>query len=146
MSQPCVFRCSICHNPIGKPYISLDRRTERTGTKTVHTLLSQEMFRYDSQDCRLSQEPPIVAQLQLKTTYPANDPITPCNRCGAPVERALPHISYAYMEVDLDVERMVATVIDDTELAVLCRDCEEPDEPAAEATTESTDQKERTTA
>jgi hypothetical protein len=69
MSQLYVFKCSICHCPIGKPYISLDRRTERHSTKTVHILLSQEMFRYESQDCRASQEPHIVAELQLKTTY-----------------------------------------------------------------------------
>ena len=146
MTKPYVFRCSICHCPIGKPYISLDRRTERHSTKTVHVLLSQEMFRYESQDCRASQEPHIVAELQLKTTYPGNAAITPCSRCGAPVDRTLPHISYTYMEADLDVQRMVATVIDANELAVLCRDCEEPDEPAAEAVAELEDQHERTRA
>src|ERR1035437_3328128 len=136
MSKPYVFRCSICHNPIGKPYFCLVRHTERHSAKTVQVLLAQEMFRYDNQDCRSSQEPHIVAQLQLKTTYPGNASITPCSRCGAPVDRSLPHISYAYMEEDLDVDRMVATVIEETELAVLCRDCEEPDEPAAEAVAE----------
>ena len=143
MTKPCVFRCSICHNAIGKPYISLVRRIERHTAKTVQTLLAQEMFRYDSQDCRALQEPHIVVQLQLKTTYPSSGSIVPCSRCGSPVDRALPCISYAYVEEDLDVERLVATVIDETELAILCRDCEEPDEPAAEAVAEHEDQQER---
>jgi hypothetical protein len=110
----------------------------------VHTLLAQEMFRYDSQDCRASQEPHIVAQLQLKTTYPSSGAVVPCSRCGASVDRALPYVSYAYMEEDLDVDRLVATVIDETELAVLCRDCEEPDEPTAQAVAAHEDQQERT--
>lgn len=112
----------------------------------MQTLLAQEMFRYDSQDCRASQEPHIVSQLQLKTTYPSSGAIVPCSRCGSPVDRALPCISYAYMEEDLDVARLIATVIDETELAILCRDCEEPDEPAAQAVTEFQNQQERTTA
>lgn len=65
---------------------------------------------------------------------------------SSPVDRALPCISYAYMEEDLDVARLIATVIDETELAILCRDCEEPDEPAAVAVTEFQNQQERTTA
>ncbi len=153
MSDECVFRCRICHEVIGKPYISLDRSTQRYGRRfwkgksqtAVTILASQEMFRYDSQDCWLLHRPQVVAELQLKTTYPSGATLVPCSRCGAQVDRTLPHISYSVVEMDLaeTPKGLVGTVLDDKELAVLCRDCEEPDEPSAEAAAEIQHRQER---
>lgn len=152
MSQPSTLRCRVCKNVIGQPYISLDRQTQKYGTwlwqrqpqGTVTVLECQEMFRYDSQDCRALHEPHIVADLKLKTTHPDSGPVTPCSRCAAPVERTLPHVSYIYLEGTLTGENM--TVTDSTELAVLCRDCEEPDEPATQTAAAVIDQPERSRA
>jgi hypothetical protein len=33
VSQPLILRCPVCHDVIGQPYISLDRQTQRYGTR-----------------------------------------------------------------------------------------------------------------
>jgi len=152
VNHPLTLRCCVCKNVIDQPYISLDRRTQKYGTRlwqgqpqsTVTVLECQEMFRYDSQDCRALHEPHIVAELKLKTTHPDGGSVTPCSRCAAPVERTLPHVSYIYLEGILTGETM--TVTDSTELAVLCRDCEAPDEPATQTTAAVIEQPERSRA
>ncbi len=155
MSANYVFRCRMCHQVIGKPYISLDRRTERWSMglhdgkvmPVVTVTAAQELFRYDSPDCRKIHEPQVIAELQIKTTYPdSSGSVVPCSRCGSSVDRSLPHVSYGYLETELDAQGMVVTVIDETELAVLCRDCEEPDGPQDEAAAVASDQQERTRA
>lgn len=85
MSDECVFRCRICHQVISKPFISLDRRTQRYGQRSwkgkpqtaVTMLESLELFRYDSQDCWHFHGPQVVAELQLKTNYPPARPWRP---------------------------------------------------------------------
>jgi hypothetical protein len=152
VNKPSTLRCRVCHDVIGEPYISLDRRTQKYGTRlwqgqpqgTVTVLECQEMFRYDSQDCRAVHEPQIVAELKLKTTHPDGGQVTPCSRCTAPVDRNLPHVSYIYLEGILTGENM--TVTDSIELAVLCRECEEPDEPATQTAAADIDQPERSRA
>jgi len=156
MDKSNVFRCTICHGVIGKPYIGLDRRTQRYEQGSwkgklqtvVTTLDALEMFRYDSPDCWQLHQPQVVAELQLISTYPSGATVVPCSRCGAPVDRKLPHISYAVVEMELsETSRgLTGKVIDDKELAVLCRDCEEPDEPSAEVGAELQHQEERTRA
>ena len=152
VNHPLTLRCCVCKNVIDQPYISLDRRTQKYGTRlwqgqpqsTVTVLECQEMFRYDSQDCRALHEPHIVAELKLKTTHPDGGSVTPCSRCAVPVDRNTPHISYIYLEGILTGETM--TVTDSTELAVLCRDCEAPDEPATQTTAAVIEQPERSRA
>ena len=128
--------CRVCKDVIGKPYISLDRRTQMRSTDlwqglprpTLKVLQAQELFRYDSQECRSSHEPAIVAELQLHATYPVGGQFVPCSRCAAPVNRNLPHVSYSFLEVEME-DWTVTRVISDIELAVLCAECEEPDTP-----------------
>ena len=135
MSQSLTLRCRVCHNVIGQPYISLDRQTQRYGTRmrqgqlqsTITVLNCQEMFRYDSQDCRAMHEPQIVAELKLKTTHPDAEPVTPCSRCAAPIDRTLPHVSYIYLQGDMI-------------------DCEEPDAPDTQTAVALIDQPERSRA
>jgi hypothetical protein len=138
---------------IGEPYISLDRRTQKHGTRlwqgqpqgTVTVLECQEMFRYDSQDCRALHEPQIVAELKLKTAHPDGGPVTPCSRCAAPVDRTLPHVSYIYLEGEM-TDWAITNITDSTELAVLCRDCEEPGRPMVETAIESAKNEKRISA
>lgn len=140
MKSQYTLRCHFCHDVIGQPYISLNRQTQRYGTRiwqgqpqgTITVLNCQEMFRYDSQDCRAVHEPQIVTELKLKTTHPGTEPVTHCSRCAAPVDRTQPHVSYAYLEGSMS-DWIISKVTDDTELAVLCRDCEEADEPLSDA-------------
>jgi hypothetical protein len=154
MKKEPVLRCRVCHQVIGKPYIGFDRRTQRHSTEvwqgkprpTIHVLEAQEMFRYNSQHCRSLQEPQIIAELQLKTTYPSNSAdVVPCSRCGATVDRNLPHVSYCFLEAEME-NWIMTKVVDDTELAVLCNACEEPDQPATQAAIAPTHQRERSRA
>ena len=153
VTQKFTLRCRVCHGVIGQPYISLDRRTQRHGTRMrqgkpqgiITTLECQEMFRYDSQDCRAMHEPQIVAELKLKTTHPDAEPVTPCSRCAAPIDRTLPHISYIYLQGDM-IDWTMTNITDSTELAVLCRDCEEPDAPDTQTAVALIDQPERSRA
>ena len=154
MSHTYVFRCRVCHKAIGSPYISLDRRTQQYSTAlwkgkprtTVTILMAQELFQYDGQACRALDEPMVVAELQLKTTHPSGTTVVPCSRCSIAVDRTLPHVSYVYLEVEMNAQGEIAKVIDDTELAVLCRECEEPDQPLAEAVADIHEYEERTRA
>jgi hypothetical protein len=90
----------------------------------------------------------VIAELKLRSTYPKGSSTDPCSRCGTPVDRRLPHVSYAYLELHCHEtpEGTVGSVLGDEELAVLCQDCEEPDEPSADATAEFQLQEERTRA
>ena len=120
MSEP-IMRCRVCHSPIGEHYTCLDRRIEKQTVKDfngkprteVSVLSALEMFHYDGQDCRKLHEPQVTAEMKLQSTYPKGSSTVPCSRCGAPVDRQLPHVSYGYLEL-------------------LCQDCEEPDLPPAE--------------
>lgn len=153
VTQKFTLRCRVCHGVIGQPYISLDRRTQRHGTRlwqgqpqgTITTFNCQEMFRYDSQDCRALHEPQIVAELKLKTTHPGTDSVTPCSLCAAPIDRTLPHVSYNYLEGEM-TDWAITNITDSTELAVLCRDCEEPDAPVTQTAAAAVDQPERSRA
>lgn len=146
-----VLRCRICQQVIGKTYISFDRRTQRHSTKiwqgkphpTIKILQAQEMFRYDSQHCKSLQEPQIIADLQLTTTYPSGSgDVVPCSRCAASVDRNQPHVTYCFLEGEMENWTMTK-VVDDTELAVLCSACEEPDDPATQAAVAATHKRER---
>jgi hypothetical protein len=154
MNESPIFRCCVCHGIIRNPTWSMDHNTQKYGTdmregqvcQTIRITSSQEMFRYDSQNCWLVHEPAIAQELKLKTTYPPATPMTLCCRCGAPVNRTQPHVSYAIMAMSLQdaPEGWIADVLSDKEFAVLCPECEEPDE--AEATAEFQEQVERTRA
>jgi hypothetical protein len=149
MTQPFTLRCRVCHDVIGQPYISLDRQTQKYGTRlwqgqpqvTITVLACQEMFRYDSQNCRALHEPQIVAELKLNTTHPDAGPVTPCSCCASLVDRNMPHVSYSYIEGQM-TDWAITNVTDHTELAVLCRDCEEPDEPDTQTAAAVIDQTE----
>ena len=153
MDDSPVFRCCVCHDIIINPTWSLDRNTQQYGSdtwegmvrETINIMMSQEMFRYDSKGCWEVHEPSITQELKLKTTYPLSTPMTPCCRCGDPVNRSQAHVSYAItcMELQDAPEGWIADVLSDKEFAVLCPECEEPDEPQAEATAEFQDQDER---
>lgn len=113
--------------------------------ETIKVIQAQELFRYDDQGCRYVHEPQIVAELKLKSTYPGTGSTAPCSRCGATVDRRLPHVSYGFMEAEME-SWVVTKVIDDTELAILCNDCEEPNRPVAQATVAFADMKEHSRA
>lgn len=153
MEDSPVFRCCVCHEAINGTTWSLDHNTQKYGIdmldgkprEIITITSSQEMFRYDSQDCWQAHESVIAEELKLMTTYPPATPMTPCCRCGAPVDRAMPHVSYAIMAMSLQdaPDGWIADVLSDKEFAVLCPECEEPDPPEAEASMEFQNQDER---
>ena len=153
MDEAPVFQCQVCKDVFTSPYVSLSRNTQHHGSdiwkgkvrETINIALSQEMFRYDCQDCWKLHAPTVAAELQLKATYPPSGPNPPCCRCGRPVDRSLPHISYAMTEMNMEYGAgdWIGHVVKDNEFAVLCQQCEEPDELQAQAEDELEEQNER---
>jgi hypothetical protein len=156
MDEAPIFQCHVCQNFFTNPYVSLNRNTQQHGTdmwqgkvrKTINIALSQEMFRYCSQDCWELHAPTVAEELKLKTTYPPSGSNVPCCRCGRPVDRTLSHISYVMTEMNMEYGAgdWTGHVVDDKEFAILCSECEEPGDPAAEAADELEEQKGRTRA
>lgn len=153
MDELPVFQCQVCKIVFTNPYVSLSRNTQHHGSdicegkvrETINIVLSQEMFRYDSQDCWKLHAPSLAAELQLKATYPPSGPNPPCCRCGRPVDRSLPHISYAMTEMSMKYGAgdWIGHVVKDNEFAVLCPQCEEPVELQAQAQDKLEEQNER---
>jgi hypothetical protein len=63
----------------------------------VHVLDAGDMFVYDSQACWQAHQPTVIAALKLKTSYPVDDNPADCCRCGRPLDRRPPHVSYAVL-------------------------------------------------
>ena len=156
MNEAPVFQCQVCKDFFTNPYVSLSRNIQHHGSdiwegkvrKTINIALSQEMFRYGGQDCWKLHAPTVAAELKLKTTYPPSGSNVPCCRCGRPVDCSLPHISYAMTEMNMEygADDWIGHVVEDEEFAILCRECEEPSDSAAEAADELEEQNERTRA
>lgn len=133
-----VFVCYHCHKQTGNPHTSLDRRTVRRfqaqGGATLQILNDQSLFTYCDLSCWQQHELVVMHQLELESAYPAAKELVPCNRCGAPVLRTEPHISYAVTTMRLTdaPDSYVGEVLWDDDFAVLCRGCETPEEIASE--------------
>ena len=134
------FTCTLCGTSVGDRYHCFDRRmeslvlTEQDGKviTTEHIANCQVMFIYCSAFCWDIHAPTVAAELQVAKPYPPAGLITPCSRCGNPVNRTAPHISYAISELqDTQTEPYpIAQCLDDREFAVLCKNCEAPDATA----------------
>ena len=134
------FTCNICGKAVGNSYVCLDRRTESIATSeqdgkvttTINIADCQTMFIYCGASCWEIHEPTVAAELQVSKPYPPAGLITPCSRCGNPVNRTAPYISYAICELqDTQTEPYpIAQCLDDRDFAVLCKNCEAPDATA----------------
>ena len=143
MSVYPVFQCLICHQVPQQPQWSLERRVQKYRSEphqgqprtVVQVLDAGDMFLYDSQACWQVHEPTVNAALKLKTSYPVDDNPSNCCRCGRPLDRCQPHVSYAVlcMSVHATATGGFADVVSDEEFAVLCHDCEEPEWPGMAA-------------
>lgn len=129
------FKCHVCNEAFFSPLRSLDRRVQQQSLAeangkiqgTLHVHQSEDVYQYDSKACRTMHEPVVIAQLKLKSTYPSSGTVVPCNRCGDPVNRTSPHVSYAWVTLEFqDSTGMIGHCTGDTELAVLCKECEAP--------------------
>ncbi len=129
------FKCHICHEAFLSPLRSLDRRVQQQSLaevdgaiqQTLHIHQSEDVYQYDSRACRTAHEPTVIAQLKLKSPYPGSGTVVPCSRCGDPVNRTSPHVSYAWITLEFQGSTgMVDRCTGDTELAVLCKACEAP--------------------
>ena len=141
------FTCTICGTPVGDRYHYFDRRTESIATSeqegkvttTINIADCQSLFIYCGTACWELHEPVVAAELQVSNPYPASGLITPCSRCGNPVIRTAPYINYAISEFQVTQTEpyAIAQCLDDRDFAILCKNCEEPDEEAiAEEQTE----------
>lgn len=129
------FKCHVCNEAFFSPLRSLDRRVQQQSLaevdgkiqETLHVHQSEDVYQYDSKACRTTHEPAVITQLKLKSTYPSSGTVVPCSRCGDPVSRTSPHVSYAWVTLEFqDSTSMIGHCTGDTELAVLCRRCEWP--------------------
>lgn len=149
-------RCWLCAMPLGDHHLSLDRNVRKyvvtvggTPGTVVDTLNSWAMRLYDDDICRQADEEAVVNQLGLQSAFPGEATVVPCSRCGTSVDRRHWHVSYDYTEyrVNRDTKEdgtEVLKVMDSRALAVLCRDCEEPDVPGDEFAAELQQHQERT--
>lgn len=141
------FRCSICEKPIGNLHLCLDRRIEQLGVMNhegqpvtrIDIAHRETLLMYCGHDCWQAHQADLAAALELKKTYPAFGFVTPCCRCGKPVNRTQPYVCYSISEVEIEgSDVMIGHCIDDNDFAVLCRECEMPDSPAAEQSADNT--------
>ena len=151
MTNTYPFRCCICEEPIGNPHLSLDRRSEKLevilheGQPTTQVRISHSdaWLMYCSHACWQFHQDDLAAALDLKQIYPPAGFVTPCGRCGKPVDRTQPYVCLSLAELVLEGrDVLIGHCIDDNDFAVLCRECEWPDEPAAEAADEPIIEKE----
>ncbi len=147
MNSRQIFRCAICHKPAENPYLCLDRRVETVSViehegkpvTTVQIKDCESIFVYCSHSCWQAHEREVAEALELQSTYPAFSFVTPCSCCGASVNRTQPYVNYNITEMhvhEID-SSLVGQCVDDHDFAVLCRDCEDPGSPEAEAETEN---------
>ena len=103
------FRCAVCGETVGDSFVSLDRRTESLATSkqdgkvttTLNISCCQTMFIYCSNPCWDAHAPAVAAQLQVENPTPDPVLITPCSRCGSPVNRTAPYLNYSVPELKL---------------------------------------------
>lgn len=147
MTSVNLFRCSICDAPIGNPHLCLDRRIEKLGVMNhadkpstrVDISNRETLLIYCSPDCWQLNQPGLAAALELKKTFPAFGFVTPCCRCGKPVNRTKPYVCFSISEMKLEgTDVIIAQCLDDLDFAVLCRKCDAPDSPEAETSADIT--------
>ncbi|MFO1396870.1 MAG: hypothetical protein U1F48_07375 [Burkholderiales bacterium] len=133
-------RCHVCGQPVGNPQRSFDRRIATLGTTrhdgalvtTCNIVFDEALYLYCSDACWDVHQALITSALGLVHTYPATNFVTPCCRCGKPVDRTEPHVAYVITVTRIaDEGILMGYCLDDRDFAVLCHDCERP-EPVQE--------------
>lgn len=130
------FTCSVCEVPFQSTLGSLDRRVQHVTLhrdpdgvqQSLNIEEDEDIARYCSMERRAIHEPAMIEALQIKNPYPKGSGSTaPCRRCGAPVDRTAPHLSFAWVTIEFDESEAVAKCVGDKGLAVLCKQCADAD-------------------
>jgi len=128
--------CHVCGQPVGNPHHSFDRRiatlssTRHEGAlvTTCNIVFDEALYLYCGDACWDVHQPEIASALALTPTYPAEGFITPCCRCGRPIDRTEPHVAYSITATRIaDEGVLLGYCVDDRDFAVLCHDCETPE-------------------
>ncbi len=136
MHSPIHARCHVCGQPVGTTHHSFDRRIETLGSSrrdgepvtTCNIVFDESLYLYCSEACWDVHQAEIVRALALTQTYPAQGFVTPCCRCGKPVDRTEPYVDYSVTATRIaDEGILVGYCVDDRDFAVLCHDCEAPE-------------------
>ena len=143
MTKKALFSCTICGQPAENPYLSLDRRVETVSVSehdgkpvsSIQITECESIFVYCSHACWQAHENEVAEALELQSTYPAFSFVTPCSCCGASVNRTQPYVNFNLAEMHMYAD--FGQCVDDLDFAVLCRDCDDPGSPEAEAQTEN---------
>jgi hypothetical protein len=122
------FKCAACNEPLPLQHLSFDQRVELHSPGQCSILDDTCLILLCGYSCWKVCEADLAAMLELKETYPSSAQITHCCRCGRQIDRKAPYVAYAITElcVDYTASAPMADMIDDTEFAVLCTQCEEP--------------------
>lgn len=151
MSHTC-FTCAVCHEAFDGPHHAFDRRVETLQVSehagepltSVHISQCDTLFMVCSEACWAAHEPVLREAMQLVQTYPHGGFVVSCCRCGAPVNRTLPHTCFAISVLEFTGAAdgvLHCRCLSDTDYAVLCVDCNDP-APGDEAGARSETQRE----
>lgn len=124
--------CNHCHQQLGERQVWFDRRVQvaffGADSISIQVLSSDNAKELCDLSCWEEHQPEVRDSMHLTYLYPDFEAVTPCCRCGAPVDRQVAHVSYVLMDVTKNDKPWLKScaVHSDEEYAVLCRDCETP--------------------
>lgn len=127
------FPCYSCKKDIRNPYFCFERRVEciSAGIHNEKRVLQQNiqeceiLLLYCCNSCWESYQDNIADILCLHQTFPSSGLYTPCSRCGDPVNRMQPHISYVISKMEFNgSDQISGKCLDEDHFAILCKFCE----------------------
>ena len=122
--------CNVCEQPLGNPQFGISRQFERTifskndDLDEVEVIDSNEIRAYCSSECLNKNRDLLLAQENVRASYPGIGPVESCSRCGRPVDMTRFHM--AWVEDEVEIQGYEATPINAEVLAVACDQCVPP--------------------
>jgi len=122
--------CSACGKSLCNPVFGLGRQFERTIISSDDSLDEVEVIdanviaEYCSAACLNSKRDELLAQENIRPTYPDIGKAVTCSRCGDPVDVTKFHM--AWIEEETEYHEFVVTPINVDVLAVACNRCVPP--------------------
>lgn len=127
------FPCYSCKKDIQNPYFCFERRIERitAGMHDDQQVLQQNiheceiLLMYCCNSCWEASQDNIAGILDLHQRFPSFGLYTPCSKCGDPVIRTQPHISYVISKMHFNgSEQISGKCLNEDHFAILCKHCE----------------------
>ena len=122
--------CSVCGKSFCNPAFGLGRQFERTifsrddSLDEVEVIDANQIIEYCSAACLKSNRDQVLAQENIRPTYPDLGSAVTCSRCGDPVDITKFHMTW--IEEEVEYHGFEATPINVDVLAVACNRCVPP--------------------